>query len=138
MWQHFRQKAFGNIEKIFFYAQAQSDNNISWPCLLHFSKFCCCHPTFQCLQRKSNGIPPRLYVNDHAVFPKDKRIPGEIQVNVKRLSQFLGVHSSVIMEIRRIINNPRWYYLLAEAYRWYIVTNMYCKKRKLLDQYLLP
>ena len=67
---------------------------------------------------------PRLYVNDYDVFPKDKRVPGEIHVNVKRPSQFLGVHSGIIMEVRRIINNQRWYcawlVLLAEAYDWYL------------------
>ena len=67
---------------------------------------------------------PRLYVNDYDVFPKDKRVSGEIHVNVKRPSQFLGVHSGIIMEVRRIIINQRWYcawlVLLAEAYDWYL------------------
>ena len=106
----------------------------SWQCLLHLPKFCCCHPTFQSLERKTMGFLSRLYVNDHTVFPKDKRVPGEVHVNIKRLSQFFGVHRRVIMKVRLIVNNPRWYcawlVLLAEACDWYIVTNIHWKKRK--------
>ena len=52
MWQHFRQNAFGNIGKNLLLCTSPVQQHISWPCLLPFSKFCCCHPTFQCLQKK--------------------------------------------------------------------------------------
>ena len=133
MWQHFRQNAFGNIGNLLL-CTSPVRQYISRPCLLYFSKFCCCHSTFQYFHKKAMGFLPRLYVNDHTVFPKEKRVPGEIHMNVKRLNQFLGVHSGIIVEVRRIINNPRWccawLVLLAEAYDWYIVTNIYWKKRK--------
>ena len=98
------------LEKIFVYAVAQSGNTFPGHLCCTVQSSVAAIPRFNAFREKAMGFLHRLYVNDHTVFPKDKRAPGEIHVNVKRLSQFLGVHSGIIMEVRCIINNPRWYW----------------------------
>ena len=97
------------LEKIFIYAVAQSDNTFPAHLCCTVQSSVAAIPFFNAFREKAMGFLPRLYVSDHTVFPKDKRAPGEIHVNLKRLSQFFGVHSGITMEVRRIINNPRWY-----------------------------
>ena len=86
------------LEKIFFYAPAQPHNAFSghFGCTFHNSFAAI--PRFNTFREKAMGFLPRHYVKDDTVLLKDKRVPGEIHVNVKRLSQFFWVHSGVIME----------------------------------------
>ena len=139
-----RNKKCGNIfdrmpleilEKIFFYALAKFNNTFPGHICCTFQNSVAAIPRINALREKTIGCLPRLYVNDHTVFfPKYKRVPREIHVNVKQISWFWGVHNGVIMEIRRIIKNSQWYcaWLVswAEAYDWCIVTNIYLEKRK--------
>ena len=113
-----RNKKCGNIfdrmpleilEKIFFYALAQFSNTFPGHVCCTFQNSVAVIPRISAFREKTMGFLPRLYVNDHTVFSKDKRVPAEIHVSVKKISQFLGVHNGVVMEIRRIIKNSRWY-----------------------------
>ena len=96
------------LGKIFFYALAQSDNTFPGHVCCAFQNTAAAISRFKAFRLKAMEFLPRLYVNDHTVFPKDKRVSREIHRNVKRLSQCLGVHSGINMEVRCIINNPRW------------------------------
>ena len=78
------------LEKIFFHALAQSDKIFPGHVCCTFQNTVAAIPRFNASREKAMGLLARLYVNDHSVFPKDKRVPGEIHMNVKRLSQFLG------------------------------------------------
>ena len=71
------------LEKVFFYALAQSDNTFPGHVCYTFQNFVDAVPRFNACREKAMGFLPRLYINDHTVFPKDKRVPGEIHVNVK-------------------------------------------------------
>ena len=83
-------------EKIFFYALAQSDNTFPGHVCCTFLNSVAAIPRFNAFREKAMGFLPTLYGNYHTVFPKDKRVPGETHVNVKQLSKFFGVHSSVM------------------------------------------
>ena len=71
------------LEKIFFHALAQSDKIFPGHVCCTFQNTVAAIPRFNASREKAMGLLARLYVNDHSVFPKDKRVPGEIHMNVK-------------------------------------------------------
>ena len=71
------------LEKIFFRALVQSDKIFSGHVCCTFQNIVAAIPRFNASREKAMGLLARLYVNDHSVFPKDKRVPGEIHMNVK-------------------------------------------------------
>ena len=78
------------LEKIFFYALAQSDNTFPAMFVALFKILLLSSHVSMPSEKKQWDSSPRLYVNDHIVFPKDNSVPGENHVNVKQQVNFRG------------------------------------------------
>ena len=77
-------------KKIFFYALTQSDNTFPAMFVALFKILLLSSHVSMPSEKKQWDSSPRLYVNDHIVFPKDNSVPGENHVNVKQQVNFRG------------------------------------------------
>ena len=73
---------------------------------------------------------PRVYISDEQVLNQKS---GKRAASVQRLIKRFGLYSGVILELKRIINsskrNHAWVVLLPDAHSWFIVTNIFWRKR---------
>jgi len=119
------------LEKIFYYALSQSNYSFPGHVCWTFQNTILAIPRLIAFKKKAIGFLPRIYIKRENVLPKASKDTEEIYVNVKRLTKAFGSTSGVILEIKRIIKDSRWYYawlaLVAEAYGWYTIMNIYWK-----------
>ena len=73
---------------------------------------------------------PRVYISDERVLNQKSR---KRAVSVQRLIKCFGSFSGVILELKGIINSSKWNHdwvgLLSDVHSWFIVTNIFWRKR---------
>ena len=73
---------------------------------------------------------PRVYISDEQVLNQKS---GKRAASVQRLIKRFGLYSGVILELKRIINSSKRNHalvvLLPDAHSWFIVTNIFWRKR---------
>ena len=94
-------------------------NHVCWT----FNNMINAVPAFRIFEKKGTDHLPRVFISDAFALPK-QRNSGEIFVNMQRIIRSYGSISGIVLELKRIINNPKWntawISLFAEAFRWYI------------------
>ena len=72
----------------------------------------------------------RVYISDEQVLNQKS---GKRAVSVQRLIKHFGSYSGVILELKIIINSSKWNHawvvLLPDVHSWFIVTNIFWRKR---------
>ena len=121
------------LEKIFISCLVSSNFEFPTHVCWTFNNMIKALPIFGYFENLGIEHLPRIYVKDHQYIPKAKR-NGEITVNVLHLIRSFGSASGLVMELKRIIQssmwNTAWLILIAEAYGWYIIKNIFWKSRK--------
>lgn len=81
---------------------------------------------------KGRQFLPNVYVPRVDILPK--AIQGRIVVNVQRIIRNFGPFSGLSLELKNIINHPRWnsawIEIVVYAYGWYVLENLFWKSRK--------
>ena len=89
-------------------------------------------PVFKPFQQMDLAHLPRIYINTCDYLPKPRK-NGELVMNIQRLIRNFGSASGIVMELKRIVQsrflNTGWLVLLSENYGWYIIKNIFWKKK---------
>ena len=90
-------------------------------------------PLFSLFEKKGMDHLPRVYISGPFALPKQRK-SGEIFVNMQRIIRSYGSMSGIVLEVKRIMNNPKWntawIYLFEKAFGWYIIKNIIWKSKK--------
>ena len=74
-----------------------------------------------------------VYITDPFELPKQQN-SGEILVNMQRIIRLSGSMSGIVLELKRIINSPKWntawISLFAEGFGRYIIRNIIWESKK--------
>ena len=121
------------LEKIFVFALTSSDFRFPTHVCWTLKNMLKAIPFFQPFEKIGIGHLPRIYIGDDSYLPKASK-SGEITVNAQRLIRSFGSGSGLISELKRIVLstkwNTAWFLLLAEAYGWYVVKDIFWKGKK--------
>ena len=118
-------------EKILRYTIQQT--NYSWPhhtCRL-FSSLSRVNRQFYHIMERLTGLLPRIYCYDPRVLEEQQ--PGKRIVSLQKLIMRFGSQSGIILELKRIIANPKWnrawLALVPDAFSWFIIKNIFWRKK---------
>ena len=120
------------IEKIFLYCLTTSSfefpNHVCWTCNNAINAL----SVFKSFQQMGVAYLPRIYINVCDYLPNPLK-NSELVVNIQRLIRNFGSASSIVMELKRTVQsrfwNTAWLVLLSENYGWYIIENIFWKKK---------
>ena len=117
------------IEKIFLYCLTTSSfefpNHVCWTYNDPL-------PVFEPFQQMGLAHLSWIYINTCHYLPTPRK-NDELVVNIQRLIRNFRSASAIFMELRRIVQsqfcNTAWLVLLSENYGWYIIKNIFWKKK---------
>ena len=120
------------IEKIFLYCLTTSSfefpNHVCWT----YNNAMKALRVFKPLQQMSLAQLPRIYINARDYLPKPRK-NGKLVVYIQLLIRNFASASGIIMELKIIVQsrfwNTAWLVLLSENYGWYIIKNIFWKKK---------
>ena len=89
-------------------------------------------PVFKHFQQMGLAHLPRIYISACDYLPKPRK-NGELFANIQRLTRNFGSASGIVMKLKRIVQSrfwdTAWLLLLSENYGWYIIKNIFWKKK---------
>jgi len=78
------------------------------------------------------GFLPRIYFSCGDALPETKE-NGMILVNMKRITKVMRKFSGVVLSLKEIINDTKWYIswleLIPQAYGWFMISNIFWKRK---------
>ena len=88
--------------------------------------------SFKSLLMQKREHMSQVYFSRPDLLPKP--VKKKITVNMQRLVKNFGSFSSIVMNLKDIINHPKyctaWLVLAVSKYSWYIIENIFWKKVK--------
>ena len=94
---------------------------------------CITHVIFAILIEVSFQSLPRIHNDISYVLPKEEN--GRTTVSALRLARQLGLFSGPVLELKRILSRKRWnstwIELMPEAFSWYVIANIFWRKKSL-------
>ena len=125
-----REHPYEKLEQILSHVISRSD--VSWPdhkCRLFCRIRSVNRQIYQIMESLKLTLPC-AYISDERVLNQKS---GERAVSVQKLIKLFGSYSGVILELKRVINYSKWDHawvvLLLYVQSWFIVTNIFWKKR---------
>ena len=89
-------------------------------------------PVFEPFQQMGLDHLPQIYINACDYLPKPQK-NGKLVMNIQQLIRNFESASGIVMELRRTVQsqfwNTAWLVLLSENYGWYIIKDIFWKKK---------